>query len=119
MWGMFLCQAVPTLLQPEEFQSALVSIEGTDGLHRAAIGIIPTESLQAPAKSEVIFEKFGANVYFYRVPIQGDTWRVLAQATKTEKRGPKKQQAWPKSIPSSHMGNRCIPAVAPRPTTIA
>jgi hypothetical protein len=50
------------------------------------MGIIPAESLQAPAKSEVIFEKFGANLYFDRVLIQGDTRGVLAQATKTEKR---------------------------------
>ena len=74
------------LTQPQDLNLAFVVIKSMDGRHTATAGITPTESLNAPSQSKIIFEKYGDTLYFDRVLIQGDTYGIAADATKAEKR---------------------------------
>jgi hypothetical protein len=74
------------LTQPEDLDLAFVVIRSVDGRHIATAGINPSESLNPPSQSKIIFEKYGDTLYFDRVLIQGDPYGIAADATKAEKR---------------------------------
>jgi hypothetical protein len=66
-----------------------VPVGGHDTLHSAMILIMPTESSRPQPKSLVIFEKYGDDLHFDRVSIEGSTSGVTAIPTKAEKQAEK------------------------------
>jgi hypothetical protein len=74
------------ITQPENLNNAFVLIKSADGLRGAFIGITPTQTLEPPLQSKVVFEKYGDSLYFDRVILQGDTNGILADTTKAEKK---------------------------------
>jgi hypothetical protein len=66
-----------------------VPVGGHDTLHSAMILIMPTESSRPQPKSLVIFEKYGDDLHFDRVSIEGSTSGVAAIPTKAEKQAEK------------------------------
>jgi hypothetical protein len=74
------------LTQPEDDNLAIVMVKSTDGRHSAAIGVNPTESLQAPRQSKIIFEKYGDALYFNRALVAGETYGLAAVPTNAEKK---------------------------------
>jgi hypothetical protein len=74
-----------SLTQPDDLFNKIAQVKSDDGLHSAYINISPTESLEPPRQSKVVFEKYGDTLYFDRVLLQGDTYGIAAQSTKAEK----------------------------------
>ncbi|MGA3223269.1 MAG: hypothetical protein ABSC65_05880 [Acidobacteriaceae bacterium] len=74
------------LTQPDDDNLAIAVVKSMDGLHTAAIVINPTESLEAPSQSKVIFEKYGDTLYFHRALIGGETYGIAAIPTKAERK---------------------------------
>jgi hypothetical protein len=75
-----------SLTQPDDLFNKIAQVKSDDGLHSAYINISPTESLEPPRQSKVVFEKYGDTLYFDRVLLQGDTYGIAAQSTKAEKK---------------------------------
>jgi hypothetical protein len=75
-----------SLTQPDDLFNKIAQVKSDDGLHSAYINISPTESLEPPRQSKVVFEKYGDTLYFDRVLLQGDTYGIDAQSTKAEKK---------------------------------
>ncbi len=84
--GKLLPSGTYLLTQPQDLNLAFVVIRSLDGRHIATAGITPSESLNPPSQSKIIFEKYGDTLYFDRVLIQGDPYGITADATKAEKR---------------------------------
>src|ERR1700733_15375711 len=74
------------LTQPNDLNNAIAIVKSADGLHSAFIGITPTQSLEPPRQSKIIFEKYGSSVYFNSVVLQGDPYGIAAESTKAEKK---------------------------------
>jgi hypothetical protein len=74
------------LTQPNDDNLAIVMVKSVDGQHAAFIGVSPTESLQAPRQSKVIFEKYGDTLYFNEALVEGETYGIAALPTKAEKK---------------------------------
>jgi hypothetical protein len=74
------------LTQPEDLNNAVAVVKSEDGRHSAFIGVTPTQSLEPPRQSKVIFEKYGDTLYFNRVLLDGDTYGIVAEHTKAEKK---------------------------------
>jgi hypothetical protein len=72
------------LTQPDDFNKAIAVVKSADGLHSTFIGVTPTQSLDPPRQSKIIFEKYGNTLYFNRVLLQGDTYGIVADTTKAE-----------------------------------
>jgi hypothetical protein len=75
-----------SLTQPDDLFNKIVQVKSEDGLHSAYINVIPTESLEPPRQSKVVFERYGDTLYFDRVILQGDTYGIAAESTKAEKK---------------------------------
>jgi hypothetical protein len=75
-----------SLTQPDDLNKAIAVFSSDDGLHTAFIGVAPTQSLDPPRQSKVIFEKYGDTLYFNRVLLKGDTGGIVAESTKAEKK---------------------------------
>jgi hypothetical protein len=73
------------LTQPDDFNKSIAVIKSVDGLHSTFLGVTPTQSLDPPRQSKIIFEKYGNTLYFNRVLLQGDTYGIVADPTKAEK----------------------------------
>ena len=73
------------ITQPTDSDSGLVFFSSIDRSKHAAIIVIPTQSTEAPKQSKVIFAKYGDNLYFDRVLVDGSVTGVLAERTKAEK----------------------------------
>src|ERR1700679_3002069 len=74
------------LIQPEELNNAIVLVKSADGRRSASIDVTPTQSLEPPRQSRIIFEKYGDTLYFNRVLLDGDTYGIVADSTKAEKK---------------------------------
>jgi hypothetical protein len=74
------------LIQPEDLNNAIVVVKSADGRRSAFIGVTPTQSLEPPRQSRIIFEKYGDTLYFNRVLLDGDTYGIVADSTKAEKK---------------------------------
>jgi hypothetical protein len=74
------------LTQPEDLNNAIVVVKSADGRRSAFIGVTPTQSLEPPRQSRIIFEKYGDTLYFNRVLLDGDTYGIVADSTKAEKK---------------------------------
>jgi hypothetical protein len=74
------------ITQPTDSDLGVVFFSSIDRSKHAAIVVIPTQSTEAPKQSKVIFEKYGDNLYFNRVLVDGSVTGVLAEPTKTEKK---------------------------------
>jgi hypothetical protein len=74
------------LTQPEVNNLTIAMVKSEDGLHAALIGINPTESLQVPRQSKIIFEKYGDTWYFNSAIVSGETYGMAAVPTKAEKK---------------------------------
>jgi hypothetical protein len=74
------------ITQPEDLGIAIAFVRSADGLHSAMIAITPTQSLQAPRQSKIVFEKYGDTLYFNRVLLAGDPYGIAAVPTKAEKK---------------------------------
>jgi hypothetical protein len=72
------------LTQPDDLTKAIAVVTSADGLHSTFIGVTPTQSLNPPRQSKIIFEKYGNTLYFNRVLLQGDTYGIVADSTKSE-----------------------------------
>jgi hypothetical protein len=72
--------------QPDDDFLQIIKITSIDARHTATILIIPTQSLEPPKQSKVIFEKFGGNLYLDKVLVDGSTSGVMTEPTKAEKR---------------------------------
>jgi hypothetical protein len=75
-----------SLTQPDDLFNKIAQVKSEDGLHSAYINVLPTESLEPPRQSKVVFEKYGNTLYFDRVILQGDTDGIAAESTKAEKK---------------------------------
>jgi hypothetical protein len=75
-----------SLTQPDALFNKIVQVKSEDGLHSAYINVIPTESLEPPRQSKVVFERYGDTLYFDRVILQGDPDGIAAESTKAEKK---------------------------------
>jgi|ERR1700677_2525196 hypothetical protein len=75
-----------SLTQPDDLFNKIVQVKSEDGLHSAYINVIPTESLEPPRQSKVVFERYGDTLYFDRVILQGDPDGIAAESTKAEKK---------------------------------
>jgi hypothetical protein len=74
------------LTQPMDLNNAIAVVKSADGLRSAFIGVTPTQSLRTPNQSKIVFEKYGDTLYFDRVLLQGDTYGIIAERTKGEKK---------------------------------
>jgi hypothetical protein len=74
------------LTQPDDLYFQVAIIRSADSLHSASIIVNPTESPKTPAQSKVIFQKYGENLYFNRVIVQGYDTGMVALRTKGEKK---------------------------------
>ena len=74
------------LTQPEEFNKSIAVIKSADGLYSTFLGVTPTQSLDPPRQSKILFEKYGNTLYFDRLLLQGDTYGIVADPTKAEKK---------------------------------
>ena len=74
------------LTQPEDFNKSIAVIKSADGLYSTFIGVTPTQSLDPPRQSKILFEKYGNTLYFDRLLLQGDTYGIVADPTKAEKK---------------------------------
>lgn len=74
------------ITQPTDSDLSLVFFSSIDRSNHAAIIVIPTQTTEAPKQSKVIFEKYGDNLYFDRVLVDGSTTGVLAEPTHAEKK---------------------------------
>jgi hypothetical protein len=74
------------LTQPEDLNNAIVVVKSADGRRSAFIGVTPTQSLEPPRQSKIIFEKYGDTLYFNRVLLDGDPYGIVADSTKAEKK---------------------------------
>jgi hypothetical protein len=74
------------LTQPDDFNKSIAVVRSADGLHSTFIGVTPTQSLNPPRQSKIVFEKYGNTLYFNRVLLQGDTYGIVADSTKGEKK---------------------------------
>src|ERR1700677_4103999 len=70
------------LTQPNDLNDSIAEVKSADGLHSALIGVTPTQSLDPPRQSKIIFEKYGDTVYFNRVDLRGDPYGIVADPTK-------------------------------------
>jgi hypothetical protein len=75
-----------SLTQPDDLFNKIAQVKSENGLHSAYINVIPTESLEPPRQSKVVFEKYGNTLYFDRVIFQGDPDGIAAESTKAEKK---------------------------------
>lgn len=73
------------LTQPEEFNKSIAVIKSADGLYSTFLGVTPTQSLDPPRQSKILFEKYGNTLYFDRLLLQGDTYGIVADP-KAEKK---------------------------------
>jgi hypothetical protein len=74
------------LTQPQDLDSATAIVRSADGRRSAFIGVTPTQSLEPPSQSRIIFEKYGDALYFNRVLLDGDTYGIVADSTSAEKK---------------------------------
>jgi hypothetical protein len=74
------------LTQPEDLNNTIAVVRSEDGRRSAFIGVTPTQSLEPPRQSKIIFEKYGDALYFNRVLLDGDTSGIVADSTKAEKK---------------------------------
>lgn len=81
------------LTQPEDPNNAIAEVQSTDGLRTAYILVTPTQSLEPPGQSKIVFEKYGDSLYFHRVVLQGDTYGILADTTKAERKAEERASA--------------------------
>jgi hypothetical protein len=72
--------------QPEDLDFQVALIRSADGSHSAIIAVNPTDSLQTPSQSTVIFKKYGDNLYLNRVIVEGEDTGMVALSTKAEKK---------------------------------
>ena len=75
-----------SLTQPDDLFNKIAVVKSEDGSHSAYINISPTESIDPPRQSKVVFKKYGGTLYFDRVLLQGDTDGIAAESTKAEKK---------------------------------
>jgi hypothetical protein len=75
-----------TLTQPDDLNFQIAIIRGADGKHNAAFSVNPTENPQTPNSSKVVFQRYGDNLYFNRVIVQGYETGMVALKTKAEKK---------------------------------
>jgi hypothetical protein len=64
----------------------LLVIKSADGRHTASVGTISTESARVPRQSDIVFEQYGAHLYFDRVVVAGQRNGSLAETSKAEKK---------------------------------
>jgi hypothetical protein len=74
------------LTQPDDFNKSIAVIQSTDGLHSTIIGVTPSQSLDPPHQSKITFERYGDMLYFDRLLLQGDTYGIVADPIKAEKK---------------------------------
>lgn len=74
-----------SLTQPIDLNNQIVIVRSADGLRTAFVGVNPTQSLQAPKQSKIVFERDGNRLYFDRVLLQGESYGIAAEQTKAEK----------------------------------
>jgi hypothetical protein len=75
-----------SLTQPEDLNFQVALVRSEDGLHSAIIDVNHTDYLEAPSQSEVIFNKYGGNLYLNRVMVEGLETGMAAVPTKVEKK---------------------------------
>jgi hypothetical protein len=91
-----------TLSQPMDLNLSMLLVRGIDSPNSVAIGIIPTQSIQSPRQSLVIFEQYGNTLYLDRVMVEADPYGVKAIPTKNEKKAQETASlAEERSVPAS------------------
>jgi hypothetical protein len=74
------------LKQPGDAFLNLLSISSSDGSKYASIIVIPTQSLDFPKHSKVIFKKYGDNMYLDRIVVNDSVNGLMTEPTRAEKK---------------------------------
>jgi hypothetical protein len=75
-----------SLTQPDDLNFQVAIIRSTDGSHDATVIVNPTATPETSTQSTVIFQKYGGNLYFNRVIVEGYDTGMVAVRTKAEKK---------------------------------
>jgi hypothetical protein len=75
-----------SLTQPENLNFQVALIRSVDGSHSAITTVNPTDFLETPSQSKVIFKKYGGNLYLNSVIVEGYDTGIVALSTKAEKK---------------------------------
>ena len=67
-----------------EIDENVLEIQSSDGVHSAFLDIIPTQSSQPHANSDVTFHKYGNTEYLNRIWVAGQEYGMKIDPTKAE-----------------------------------
>jgi hypothetical protein len=76
-----------------EIDESVLKIQSSDGVHSAFLDIIPTQSSQPHAHSDVTFDKYGDTEYLNRIWVEGQEYGMKVDPTKAETKSAAKAQA--------------------------
>ena len=71
----------------------ILEIQSTDRVHSAFLDIIPTQSVQPHAQSDVTFHKYGDTEYLNRIWAEGQQFGMEVEPTKAELKAAAKANA--------------------------
>jgi hypothetical protein len=76
-----------------EVVSSILEIQSSDRVHSAFLDIIPTQSVQPHAQSDVTFHKYGDTEYLNRIWAEGQQFGMEVEPTKAELKAAAKANA--------------------------